>query len=118
MSFNFSHTPYEARIGRNPENADMGNPTGVIFERRWSVDAYNDDGEVYTYFADIETEERAMMLVALFERQHCRGDLDPSAHLDWSFNRYAYGSEAYLENYQEEEYARMDEEERANYGRW
>lgn len=106
----------------DPEYADMGNPSGAVTKIVWDIEAQTNYGEVFGY--DLESPDgddgksaRADTLVALFQKQIERGDLDPSYDSDWVYLRRAYGSQAYADNMAEEEYARMDDEERAHYFR-
>ena len=69
-------------------------------------------GDVYTCATDISTEEEA--------GTYCNAlptDFDPRNDDNWNFLRNCYGSKAYQANWHEEEYDRMDAEERYHYGR-
>ena len=86
-----------ARIGRDPEYADMDNPPGYIFGEVWSVSARSDYGEVYYYRGQVRDEAHAHLLAKIFSARQNRGV--PCCYgSDWVFNRYSYGSQAYIDN--------------------
>ena len=85
-----------ARIGRDPEYADMDNPQGYIFGEVWSVAARSPQGEVYYYNGEVRDEAHAHLLAKIFSAQQNRGVVIDMSK--WVFHRYAYGSQAYIEN--------------------
>lgn len=95
----------------NPEYADMDNPTGRVYQEAWVVSAFTDYGEAYHYTGEVVDEEHAARLVEIFQHQNARGELDITKSEEWSFNRYMYGSKAFVDNYHEATIAMMDDEE-------
>ena len=91
-----------ARIGRDPESADMDNPQGYIFGEVWSVSARSPQGEVYYFAESFDDQYHAEMFAtaynvraSIYKRQNRDDEIDLSK---WVFHRYSYGSQAYIEN--------------------
>lgn len=107
----FSVYTYDKVIGHLPEYADMDNPTGAIYRMGYGLEAQTEYGKVYRYTGNVEHLGHANTIEAICERQAKRGDLDVEDSEDWAFVRYAYGSQAYQDNYAEAEVMMMDREE-------
>lgn len=77
------------------------------------VQAARSYGDMYTCGRLFASEDEASV--------YCRAlpeDFDPRTHSDWGFWRNSYGSDAYQDNWHEEEYDRMSpEEQRYHHGR-
>lgn len=73
------------------------------------VEAWNDYGMCYRYYA--ESLEHAKNLEVVFHVQAFRDELDPANAKGWQFERYCYGSQAFLDNYNDATYSMMDGEE-------
>jgi hypothetical protein len=83
-------------IGMNPENADMGNPTGEIYGECYFICATTEDGEVFSHFkvySHLE-EENAIAFGEKVQKAISAGrPLDSNF---WRYRRPVYGSEAWI----------------------
>lgn len=69
-------------------------------------------GDLYAYRHNVGSLEQARTIAEALPTS-----FDPRTDTAWNFARNTYGSEAYQDNWQEEEYDRMDEVERRHYRR-
>jgi hypothetical protein len=107
----FSVYIYDKVVDHLPEYADADNPTGAIYRMGYGIEAQTECGNVYRYTGDVEHLGHANAIEAICERQAKRGDLNVEDSDEWQFTRYAYGSDAYVDNYAEAEVSMMDHEE-------
>lgn len=98
------------KVGTDP---DFGSD---IIDKVYYVEYQTDYGEAFRYTGEQVDKAHCERLAEIFTHQADRGDLDPRDHDEWQWDRYVYGSQAYLNNYSEAEAARMDSEERAHFG--
>jgi len=89
--------------GINPEYADMDNPQGRMYGEEVIVEALNSYGEVFVYTGEVKDQDHGNRLVEIFTHQVERNEFDIWAGDEWRFNRNAYGSQAYQDNWMEEE---------------
>jgi hypothetical protein len=76
-----------------------------------AVAAGNEYGKLYHCIVGFESLEEAQSYLGSL----C-DPFDPETHPDFRFERNVYGSQAYQDNWVEEEYSRMDDEERYHRG--
>lgn len=74
-------------------------------------DASSSYGEVFTCTHVFHNAEEAEFYAKALPQ-----DFDPDSHPDFTFSRNIYGSEAYADNWHDEELSRMDYEERRAHG--
>jgi hypothetical protein len=80
--------------GRNPENAEPGNPDGAWYDTRFYVEAQTRGG-AYAHDKTFETHEEAVAFEAVVRKAFDAGiemDLD-----HWRFDRIPYGCEGWDE---------------------
>jgi hypothetical protein len=85
-----NHFSDEVIIGSNPEMADMGNPSGLIYGRVFEVEAISESGRRFIHKLSFEKEEVAKKLSA---KVASRGNIDPE---HWVEGFEVYGSGAWI----------------------
>jgi hypothetical protein len=97
--------------GCHPEYADMDNPQGRMYGEEVIIESINSYGEVYVYLGEVKDQDHANRLVDIFGHRSNRHEFDIDND-EWRFNRNSYGSQAYQDNWMEEEaYSdRLDQE--------
>lgn len=85
-----NHFADEIVVGSNPEMADMGNPSGLIYRRAFFVEAISESGRRFIHESHFFFEPVAAKLAA---KVAAYGKIDP-AH--WVEGFEVYGSDAWV----------------------
>lgn len=86
-----SIVPDEIVVGSNPEMADMGNPSGLIYGKVYQVEAVTAHGR--RFFHDFRSEnEVTPALAKLAARVEAKGEIDTDF---WTEGYEVYGSSAW-----------------------
>jgi hypothetical protein len=94
IDMEFVLSSYIARVGYNPEMADMSNPRGEIYAERWVVWAEKPCGRRWQHERSFAGQHEAQRLLDRIEAAHRGGrrlNLDHWVEID-----PAYGSDAYV----------------------
>lgn len=103
-------------VGSNPEYADFANPRGEIFATCYYVDVTNSTGERFVELLGAISESEAEHRLEIAKDSILRCGLDPRTHESFRPGSDVYGSRQYMENWHQNEYDAMDEDERKHYG--
>jgi hypothetical protein len=92
------------RVGSNPENADIDNPNGDIYDDFWIIEAYTEKGEVFIHTSfspkkhwdndEGTEEERAAKVERLVEQINEVKSINPDL---WHYSRIMYGADGWDE---------------------
>ena len=90
----FTLSSYIARVGYNPDMADLHSPRGEIYAERWVVWAEKPCGRRWQHERSFSAQHDAQRLLDRIEAAHRSGRRLNLDH--WSEIDPAYGSDAYV----------------------